>query len=69
MKKEITQWEGACIITGYGVGGGVLSMRISSPRIRTFSTSIHRGSEISDLQPPTTAAFAIKRKKAPSPNS
>jgi amino acid permease len=26
MKKEITQWEGACIITGYGVGGGVLSM-------------------------------------------
>lgn len=26
MKKEITLWEGACIITGYGVGGGVLSM-------------------------------------------
>lgn len=26
MKKEITTWEGACIITGYGVGGGVLSM-------------------------------------------
>ncbi len=26
MKKKLTVWESACIITGYGVGGGVLSM-------------------------------------------
>jgi len=25
-KKKLTVWESACIITGYGVGGGVLSM-------------------------------------------
>lgn len=25
-KKTLTTWEAACIITGYGVGGGVLSM-------------------------------------------
>ncbi len=25
-KKRLTTWEAACIITGYGVGGGVLSM-------------------------------------------
>ncbi|WP_343209639.1 aromatic amino acid transport family protein [Anaerolentibacter hominis] len=26
MKKELTTWEGACIITGYGIGGGVMAM-------------------------------------------
>lgn len=26
MKKRITTWEAACIITGYGIGGGVLAM-------------------------------------------
>ena len=26
MKKNLTTWESACIITGYGVGAGVLSM-------------------------------------------
>ena len=26
MKKKITTWEAACIITGYGIGGGVLAM-------------------------------------------
>ena len=26
MKKQLTTWEAACIITGYGVGAGVLSM-------------------------------------------
>ena len=25
-KKKLTVWESACIITGYGVGGGVMSM-------------------------------------------
>ncbi|MFB0921361.1 MAG: aromatic amino acid transport family protein [Oscillospiraceae bacterium] len=25
-KKRLTAWEAACIITGYGIGGGVLSM-------------------------------------------
>ena len=25
-KKRLTTWEAACIITGYGIGGGVLSM-------------------------------------------
>ena len=25
-KKNLTTWEAACIITGYGVGGGVMSM-------------------------------------------
>ena len=26
MEKKITTWEAACIITGYGIGGGVLAM-------------------------------------------
>ena len=26
MKKNLTVWEAACIITGYGVGGGVMAM-------------------------------------------
>lgn len=26
MKKKLTTWETACIITGYGIGGGVLSL-------------------------------------------
>jgi len=26
MKKQLTVWESACIITGYGVGGGVMAM-------------------------------------------
>lgn len=26
MKKQLTTWEAACIITGYGIGGGVLAM-------------------------------------------
>ena len=25
-KKNLTVWEAACIITGYGIGGGVLAM-------------------------------------------
>lgn len=26
QKKQLTTWEAACIITGYGIGGGVLAM-------------------------------------------
>lgn len=26
MKKQLTTWESACIITGYGIGGGVMAM-------------------------------------------
>lgn len=26
MKKQLTVWEAACIITGYGIGGGVMAM-------------------------------------------
>lgn len=26
MEKKLTTWEAACIITGYGIGGGVLSL-------------------------------------------
>ncbi len=26
MKKKLTVWESACIITGYGIGGGVMAM-------------------------------------------
>ena len=25
-EKQLTVWEAACIITGYGIGGGVLAM-------------------------------------------
>ena len=25
-KQTLTVWEAACIITGYGIGGGVLAM-------------------------------------------
>lgn len=31
--KQLTTWEAACIITGYGVGGGVLSMPYLAERI------------------------------------
>ncbi len=31
--KELTTWEAACIITGYGVGGGVLSMPYLAEKI------------------------------------
>lgn len=31
--KELTTWEAACIITGYGVGGGVLSMPYLADKI------------------------------------
>ena len=31
-KKKLTVWESACIITGYGVGGGVLSMPYMAER-------------------------------------
>ena len=30
--KKLTVWESACIITGYGVGGGVLSMPYMAER-------------------------------------
>ncbi len=32
-KKKLTVWESACIITGYGVGGGVMSMPYLTERI------------------------------------
>ena len=32
-KKQLTTWEAACIITGYGVGGGVLTMPYLAERI------------------------------------
>ena len=32
-KKRLTTWEAACIITGYGVGGGVLSMPYLAEKI------------------------------------
>lgn len=32
-KKQLTTWEAACIITGYGIGGGVLSMPYLAERI------------------------------------
>ncbi len=32
-EKKLTVWESACIITGYGVGGGVLSMPYLTERI------------------------------------
>lgn len=31
--KELTVWEAACIITGYGIGGGVLAMPYMVERI------------------------------------
>ena len=33
MEKKLTTWEAACIITGYGIGGGVLSMPYLAQRI------------------------------------
>jgi len=33
MQKNLTTWEAACIITGYGIGGGVLSMPYLAQRI------------------------------------
>lgn len=32
-KKQLTTWEAACIITGYGIGGGILSMPYLSARV------------------------------------
>lgn len=32
-KKRLTTWEAACIITGYGIGGGVMSMPYLANRI------------------------------------
>lgn len=32
-KKTLTTWEAACIITGYGIGGGILSMPYLSQKI------------------------------------
>ena len=32
-KKKLTTWEAACIITGYGIGGGVLSMPYLAEKI------------------------------------
>lgn len=32
-KKRLTTWEAACIITGYGIGGGVLSMPYMAEKI------------------------------------
>lgn len=36
MKKELTVWEAACIITGYGIGGGVMSMPYLAARNGVF---------------------------------
>lgn len=30
--KQLTVWESACIVTGYGIGGGVLAMPYLSAR-------------------------------------
>lgn len=30
--KQLTVWESACIVTGYGIGGGVLAMPWLSAR-------------------------------------
>ena len=31
--KQLSVWEAACIITGYGIGGGVMSMPYLAARI------------------------------------
>ena len=36
-KKTLTTWEAACIITGYGIGGGILSMPYLAERIGFFN--------------------------------
>lgn len=33
MNKKLTTWEAACVITGYGIGGGVLSLPALAVRI------------------------------------
>ena len=39
-KKSLTTWEAACIITGYGVGGGVLTMPYLCEKIGFISACI-----------------------------
>ena len=39
-KKQLTTWEAACIITGYGIGGGVLSMPYLAARIGFIASLI-----------------------------
>lgn len=39
-KKTLTTWEAACIITGYGIGGGILSMPYLSQKIGFFNALI-----------------------------
>lgn len=39
-KKSLTTWEASCIITGYGIGGGILSMPYLSQRIGFINAMI-----------------------------
>lgn len=39
-KKLLTTWEAACIITGYGIGGGILSMPYLSEKIGFINSLI-----------------------------
>ena len=40
QKKQLTVWEAACIITGYGIGGGVMSMPYLASRIGFLSACL-----------------------------
>ena len=40
QKKLLTTWEAACIITGYGIGGGILSMPYLSEKIGFINSLI-----------------------------
>ena len=39
-KKQLTTWEAACIITGYGIGGGILSMPYLCERVGFMNSLI-----------------------------
>ena len=39
-KKQLTTWEAACIITGYGIGGGILSMPYLCERVGFINSLI-----------------------------
>lgn len=39
-KKQLTTWEAACIITGYGIGAGVLSMPYMAARNGIFLSTV-----------------------------
>lgn len=40
MNKKLTMWESACIITGYGIGGGVMAMPFFVDRCGFLAASI-----------------------------